>query len=232
MPVGLTADDSPRRRDATRCRSRWWAPLSNLARPRPTGLEQNATLLPASRTGCPLAVDRRGRRGLAGQRVSMFGWACQGNSSPGCATRRAARRQRRTWSTGRTVPHFRPTTAERLDHLSERKRAGATGIGQADASMADSVAVSTRHPATGSASRLVGPAESLGIIDCSTTGTVRRKTVASITTAGIALPPTPTPAGRLPRSNGSRPPSQFRTAIRFGTSHAWGSGPPRAAAPA
>ena len=88
----------------------------------------------------------------------------------------------------------------------------------------DPVAVPTRHPAVGSAGRLVGPAESLAIIDCSTTATGAPKPVASSTTSGTALPATLTPAGRVPRSSGARRTSRLRTAIRFGTTRPWGPG--------
>ena len=88
----------------------------------------------------------------------------------------------------------------------------------------DPVAVPTRHPAAGSAGRLVGPAESLAIMDCSTTATGAPKPVASSTTSGTALPATPTPAGRVPRSSGARRTSRLRTAIRFGTTRPWGPG--------
>ena len=90
------------------------------------------------------------------------------------------------WPTGRSVTHFRPaprllrgersgSAAERLD---QSARAEMSGRDRHRASRCmrwpDPVAVPTRHPATGGVGRLVGPAESLAFIDCSTTATVRR----------------------------------------------------------
>ena len=136
-PVGLTADD--RRGVATRH---------------------------AGQTGRPLAVDCRGRRGLAGQRVSMYGWACHRQlvawmrdaaRSAATSSNLADRPQRAALQAydplvGGNSPGARPNASTTCRSGNEPARPTSC---EPRHRWPDSVAVLTRHAPTGSTSRLV-----------------------------------------------------------------------------